>query len=84
MNTGLEIFVDVRTDEEWSAGHLNNALHFELARMEQGQMPDLPKGASIAVYCRRGIRAEQALQILKKNGFTGVRNAGGYDSLKDQ
>jgi phage shock protein E len=82
MEIKLETFIDVRTDDEWNAGHLDDALHFELARMEQGQMPELEKNTAIAVYCRRGIRAERALQILKKNGFTNIRNAGGYDDLK--
>ncbi len=77
-----EIFIDVRTDEEWSEGHLEGALHFELARLEQGQLPDLGKDAPIAVYCRSGIRAERALRILKKYGLTNVRNAGGYHDLK--
>ena len=77
-----EIFIDVRTNEEWKDGHLDGALHFELAHLEKGQILDLEKDAAIAVYCRRGIRAEQALLILKKNGFTNVRNAGGYDDLK--
>jgi rhodanese-related sulfurtransferase len=77
-----ELFVDVRTDEEWDDGHLDGALHFELARLEQGELPDLKKDAPIALYCRRGIRAGQALRILKKNGFMKIRNAGGYDDLK--
>ncbi len=76
-----ETFIDVRTDGEWSEGHLDDALHFELARLEHGQLPDLKKDTMIAVYCRRGVRAEKAAQILKKNGFTNVRNAGGYDGL---
>ncbi len=79
---GKELFVDVRTEEEWDDGHLDGALHFELARLEQGKLPDLKKDIPIAVYCRRGIRAEQALRILKKKGFMNVRNAGGYDDLK--
>lgn len=77
-----ELFIDVRTDEEWNDGHLNGALHFELARLEQGELPDLKKDVSIAVYCRSGIRAEQALRILKKNGFINIRNVGGYDDNK--
>ena len=78
-----ELFIDVRTDEEWGDGHLDGALHFELARLEQGELPELKKDMPIAVYCRRGIRAGRALHILKKNGFTKIRNAGGYDDLKN-
>ena len=74
-----ELFIDVRTDEEWNNGHLDGALHFELIKLERGQLPDLKKDTPIAIYCRRGIRAERARQILEKNGFTSVRNAGGFD-----
>jgi hydroxyacylglutathione hydrolase len=77
-----ETFIDVRTDEEWNEGHLDGALHFELARLERGQLPDLKKDATIAIYCRSGIRAERALKILKANDFANVRNAGGYDIIR--
>ena len=77
-----ETFIDVRTDEEWNEGHLLGAMHFELAKLMKGQLPDLPKDAPIATYCRRGHRAGQALKILQENGFTNARNAGGFDDLK--
>ncbi|MCL5666184.1 MAG: rhodanese-like domain-containing protein [Patescibacteria group bacterium] len=80
--TQQEVFIDVRTDQEWQAGHLDNALHFDLAKMQQGELPNLPKDASIALYCRTGVRAGQALQILQANSFTNVRNAGGYADLQ--
>jgi rhodanese-related sulfurtransferase len=79
-----ELFIDVRTDEEWNEGRLDGALHFELARLQQGQLPDLAKDAPIAVYCRRGVRAEQARKILQENSFLNVRNAGGFDDLMAQ
>lgn len=79
-----EVFIDVRTDQEWQAGHIDGALHFDLAKLQQGQMPDLPKDTPIALYCRTGIRAGMALRILQQNGFTNARNAGGYEGLLAQ
>lgn len=79
-----ETFIDVRTDEEWIAGHLDGALHFDLARMQQGELPDLPKNTPIALYCRTGIRAGEALKILEENGFANARDAGGFVGLQDQ
>jgi rhodanese-like protein len=38
-----ETFIDVRTDEEWNAGHIDGALHFDLARMQQGSCPTCRK-----------------------------------------
>lgn len=81
-NKPTKIFLDVRTPEEWNAGHLDGAVHFELARLENGEMPDLPKDASIAVYCRSGSRAGQAKAIMEDNGFTNLRNAGGLEDLE--
>jgi phage shock protein E len=78
------IFIDVRTDEEWAAGHIDGALHFDLARLQQGELPDVPKNAAIGLYCRSGVRAGEALQILQENGFANVRNAGGFSALADQ
>ncbi len=33
-----ELFVDIRTDEERDDGHLDSALHFELVRLNQGEL----------------------------------------------
>lgn len=79
-----ETFIDVRTDAEWAAGHVDGALHFDLARLQQGELPDLPKNTPIALYCRTGVRAGEALQILQENGFTNARNAGGLAGLQAQ
>lgn len=83
-NKPTEIFLDVRTPEEWNVGHLDGAVHFELARLESGEVPDLPKDASIAVYCRSGNRAGQAKVIMEDNGFTNLRNAGGLEDLENR
>ncbi len=79
-----ETFIDVRTDGEWNAGHLDGALHFDLVWLQRGELPDLSKDAPIALYCRTGIRAGEALKILQENGFTNVRNAGGFAGLQAQ
>lgn len=80
--TKAESFIDVRTDQEWEAGHLDGAVHFDLARLQNGELPSLPKDTPIALYCRSGNRAGQALQILEQNGFTNVRNAGALADLQ--
>jgi rhodanese-related sulfurtransferase len=82
--TNPETFIDVRTDAEWAAGHLDGALHFDLVRLQAGELPNVAKDAPLATYCRTGIRAGQALQILQANGFTNVRNAGGFADLQAQ
>lgn len=76
------VFIDVRTDEEWAAGHLDGAEHLDVVKIQQGELPNLPKDTPIALYCRTGHRAGIALDILKQAGFTNVRNAGGLAELQ--
>lgn len=74
------VLVDVRRDDEWAASHATSALHWELARLEKGELPDIPKDAAVYVYCAAGGRAGAAAAILKEHGWTNVTNIGG---LKD-
>lgn len=83
-NIIAETYIDVRTDQEWAAGHLDGAVHFDLTKMQHGQLPDLPKDTHIALYCRSGHRAGEALAILQQNGFSNLRNAGGFSDLQAQ
>ena len=78
------IYLDVRTDQEWQEGHLSDAVHFDLAKLQQGLLPNLDKSAQLNVYCKSGRRAEEAKNILTQNGFTNVRNAGGFADLQNQ
>ncbi len=71
------VVLDVRTDQEWQEGHAAGATHFELARLQAGELPDIPKDQTIYVYCKSGGRAGQAKAILEQNGFTNVVNIGG-------
>jgi rhodanese-related sulfurtransferase len=64
------VVLDVRTPEEFAAGHLPGAInipHTELAsrvlELEGSRESD------IVVYCRSGARAATALGVLEKSGF---------------
>ena len=78
-----ELFIDVRTEAEWHEGHMDNAIHFELARLQQGQLPNLVKNTPIALYCLSGGRAEVASTLLRQRGFSHVRNAGGLTDVQN-
>lgn len=76
------LLVDVRTPEEFSAGHLEGAINIPhdqtLARLtEYGG----DKDRSIVVYCRSGNRSGQAHKTLVEQGFTSAHNAGGYEAI---
>lgn len=79
------IWIDVRTPEEYQAGHLDNAVNVpvgDVATRIASLQSD--KDAPINLYCRSGRRAETARQTLLKMGYTNVTNHGGYESLIKQ
>jgi len=82
IKAGKAFLLDVRTDEEWSAGHAPMAIHFDLARLEKGEFPDLPRDAEICTCCVSGGRAETAKSILLGKGFFNVKNLGGLRDWK--
>ena len=71
------ILLDVRRDEEWQAGHAVGAIHWDLAKLQAGQMPNIPKDADVQIYCRSGNRAGTAQNIMLQNGYRKVANLGG-------
>lgn len=80
VESGQAALIDVRTDAEWDAGHAAPAMHFDLALLQAGEMPSLPKNAAVYVYCRTGVRAGEAKTILEENGYTNVTNLGGLSN----
>ena len=76
------IWIDVRSAEEFNAGHLQDAVnipHDQILARIQAVSPD--KNAPVNLYCRSGRRAEIALNELKNAGYTNVTNHGGYEDL---
>jgi len=64
------VVLDVRTPEEFAAGHLPGAVnipHTELAARVAEL--DSSRESDIVVYCRTGTRAATALAVLEKSGF---------------
>jgi rhodanese-related sulfurtransferase len=69
--SGAEL-LDVRTAEEYAAGHINGARNLPLQNIQAGQMPNATKDKTVYVYCRSGNRSAQAKTILEKSGYTVV------------
>jgi len=70
--------IDVRTADEWNSGHLDGAVHMDIQAADfADQIATLDPAADYVVYCRSGNRAGQAIDFMKKMGFTGeIMNAG--------
>ena len=69
------VMVDVRTPEEYRAGHKEGALNIPVDEVEQLAPQLLPdKNAVILLYCRTGKRADKAMETLRKMGYSHLEN----------
>lgn len=77
-----EIWIDVRTQEEFDSGHLAEAIHIPHEQIAE-RIAEVTenKDAAIHVYCRSGGRSGKAKVALDTLGFTNVINEGGYEDI---
>ena len=69
--------VDVRSPEEFQAGHLSGAINIPVGNLEARLSELEPKSEPIVVYCRSGLRSAKASRILAAAGFTQIADLGG-------
>ncbi len=79
-----DVIIDVRTTEEFAAGHINGAVNIPLDRLDSGiqTIQGLRKDSRILLYCRSGQRSEAARKLLEKQGFQHVTNGGSISELQ--
>ena len=74
------ILIDVRSAEDWKAGHVRDARHFDRGEIEleiEEQVPDLDQ--RIICYCGGGSRSALVVESLQKMGYRNVRSmTGGF------
>ena len=78
IEAGVQL-LDVRTKEEWDAGHLKGAKLVTLAEegfVEKAKAVLDPK-KPVVVYCRSGGRSAKATKQLRDAGFTTVHDMAG-------
>lgn len=69
------IIVDVRTPEEYAAGHLENAILVDFySPTFRDDINQLDKSKTYVIYCRSGNRSGQALSIMYDLDFIDVYN----------
>jgi len=73
------IFLDVREQSEWDAGHYKNATLLPMSTMSTGSLEDtnLNQETSYVVVCRSGNRSRIFSKYLQDNGVKAVNLAGG-------
>lgn len=78
------IILDVRTPEEYAAGHLDGAklLDFNAGEVTEA-IPNLDPDADYLIYCRSGNRAGQAITLMEQAGFTSLTNLGSLEQAAE-
>lgn len=67
INSSDVTLVDVRVPEQYAEGTAKNAVNIPLAEIQNNT--ESLKGKKVVVFCNKGIQADQAMEILKKNGI---------------
>jgi rhodanese-related sulfurtransferase len=70
------LLLDVRTPDEWTAGHAPAAQHLPLDELA-ARADELPTDRRIVVICRTGARSGRATEALNGAGYDAVNLAGG-------
>ena len=81
------VLLDVRTPEEFEAGHLPGAVNLDVQApdFEEQLLAGFSPTGNYYVYCRTGNRSGQAIERMKSLGFTGeLTNYGGLEEAASQ
>ncbi|MBQ9411462.1 MAG: MBL fold metallo-hydrolase [Bacteroidales bacterium] len=84
--SGTMAVVDVRTPEEYAAGHLHGAscVNWHDRDFMEKIAKAYPKGTPLAVYCRSGRRSAAAAASLSKAGYKVSNMLGGYLAWEEE
>lgn len=74
--------VDVRQDDEWSAGHLERAVHIPLDRLA-AERHFVDRSRPVVTVCRTGVRSQTAAELLREAGIDAESLDGGLRAWVD-
>lgn len=74
---GSVTLLDVRTDAEYSAGHIEGFVHIPLDSLRE-RAREIPKDKTVYIHCRSGLRSYIACRMLSGMGYDCLNLAGGY------
>lgn len=73
------IFIDVRPQEQFNAGHIPHAINIPMDAV-RNNLEAIPHDKKVILYCNRGRKSYLASCILKNRGFDNIYNlSGGMD-----
>jgi NADPH-dependent 2,4-dienoyl-CoA reductase/sulfur reductase-like enzyme/rhodanese-related sulfurtransferase len=71
------LVLDVRTDVEFSHGHIPGAIHMPIDEL-RNRLGELKPGKPVIAYCQVGQRGYLATRILRQAGLNAANLSGGY------
>ena len=78
---GNGYLIDVRTPEEFAAGHLPNAVNIPVDEL-RSRLDELPRDREVVAYCQVGQRGYLATRILRQHGYRASNLGGGYKTYR--
>src|ERR671912_502086 len=75
-NGTAPLVVDVRTNKEWNAGHIEGAMHVPLGDLAR-RAAEIPRDRPVATMCEAGYRSSLAASVLARGGLDSVINVTG-------
>lgn len=78
------VVLDVRTPEEFAAGHLSQAQNLDFRAPDfAARAAQLDPKKTYVLYCASGNRSGKAAVVLKEKGVKKVMNAGAFKTLQE-
>jgi len=80
------VFIDVRTAQEYDAGHIPGAVLIDInSDLFDEMIQKLDKNAVYVVYCRSGMRSARASERMKSLGIKNIYNvSGGFSAWQEK
>jgi rhodanese-related sulfurtransferase len=79
------VIIDVRTPEEFAAGHLDGAMLIDIKNPSfDAEIARLDAAASYIVYCRSGNRSAQAADRMRAIGIENITDLGSLENASAQ
>ncbi|MBV7269301.1 rhodanese-like domain-containing protein [Winogradskyella luteola] len=77
------VILDVRTQREWDAGHIENSVHIPLDELRNRVEEVKQLNKPIIACCESGVRSAKAAKFLNLNNVDAI-NGGGWVSVKNK
>ena len=75
------VLLDVREADEYRSGHIPGSRNIPLSTIQTAALPE-DLSTPLFVYCLSGARSGRAVNYLKNEGYSCVKNIGGINSYK--